>query len=142
MWAMAAWLMLCLMSCEVETSGNGDLDGFWHLERVDTLRTGGACDLSSHKRFWAVQHHLLQLYTRESSNVHNYNLRFALDGDTLRTYDPCINDKPIGDPIVIEPSGLSPYGINHLEDTFRIERLSGSRMVLCTDELRLTFRKM
>lgn len=139
---MAAWLMLCLMSCEVETSGNGDLDGFWHLERVDTLRTGGACDLSSQKHFWSVQHHLLQLYTSEPSDVYNYTLRFAHEGDTLRTYNPCLNEKDLGDPVVVEPSGLAPYGINHLEDAFRIERLSGSRMVLCTDELRLTFRKM
>ena len=36
-----AVMMLTLSSCEVETSQNGDLDGFWHLEQVDTLATGG-----------------------------------------------------------------------------------------------------
>lgn len=35
-----AVMMLTLSSCEVETSQNGDLDGFWHLEQVDTLATG------------------------------------------------------------------------------------------------------
>lgn len=29
-----------LNSCEVDSSDNGDLDGFWHLESVDTLATG------------------------------------------------------------------------------------------------------
>ena len=36
-----AVMMLTLSSCEVETSQNGDLDGFWHLEEVGTLATGG-----------------------------------------------------------------------------------------------------
>ena len=35
---IAAWLTAVLSaSCEIETSDNGDLDGFWHLERVDTI---------------------------------------------------------------------------------------------------------
>lgn len=44
-----------LASCNVETSGNGSLDGFWHLERVDTLATGGTTDYSSGYVFWGVQ---------------------------------------------------------------------------------------
>ena len=40
-------LSLCGMtSCEVETSGNGELDGFWHLERIDSLQNGGSKDLT------------------------------------------------------------------------------------------------
>ena len=38
-----AVLVFTLSSCEIETSQNGDLDGFWHLEQVDTLATGGTC---------------------------------------------------------------------------------------------------
>ena len=47
-------LMLCsalLNSCEVDSSDNGDLDGFWHLESVDTLATGGRCDYSNQRVF-------------------------------------------------------------------------------------------
>ena len=29
-------LALVMSSCEMETTDNGDLDGFWHLESVDT----------------------------------------------------------------------------------------------------------
>ena len=36
-------LLMSLTSCEIETSENGDLDGYWHLEQVDTLATGGVC---------------------------------------------------------------------------------------------------
>jgi hypothetical protein len=47
-----AVMMLTLSSCEVETSQNGDLDGFWHLEQVDTLATGGAfpCCYDAHSK--------------------------------------------------------------------------------------------
>ena len=39
-------LMLCsalLNSCEVDSSDNGDLDGFWHLESIDTSAPCGQC---------------------------------------------------------------------------------------------------
>jgi hypothetical protein len=47
-----AVMMLTLSSCEVETSQNGDLDGFWHLEQVDTLATGGTCNFADKRVFW------------------------------------------------------------------------------------------
>ena len=31
--------LLLFCSCDIESSKNGDLDGFWHLERVDTIST-------------------------------------------------------------------------------------------------------
>ena len=33
--------LLLFCSCDIESSKNGDLDGFWHLERVDTISTSG-----------------------------------------------------------------------------------------------------
>ena len=57
---------LLLASCNVETSDNGPLDGFWHLERVDTLATGGTTDYSSGYVFWGVQKDLI--YIKDSSN--------------------------------------------------------------------------
>ena len=43
---------LTLASCELETSDNGKFDGFWHLERVDTLATGGSLNLQQKRIFW------------------------------------------------------------------------------------------
>ena len=43
---------LTLASCELETSDNGKFDGFWHLERVDTLATGGS--LNRDMEVWAA----------------------------------------------------------------------------------------
>ena len=42
---LIAAISLVLSSCTLETSDNGDFDGFWHLERVDTLATGNYLDL-------------------------------------------------------------------------------------------------
>ena len=38
--AMVPMLSLTLGGCSIEMSDNGELDGYWHLERVDTLSTG------------------------------------------------------------------------------------------------------
>ena len=46
---------LTLASCELETSDNGKFDGFWHLERVDTLATGRSLNLQQKRIFWGVQ---------------------------------------------------------------------------------------
>lgn len=52
-----------LASCNVETSDNGPLDGFWHLERVDTLATGGSTDYHKGYVFWGVQKDLMYIKT-------------------------------------------------------------------------------
>lgn len=51
---LIAAISLVLSSCTIETSDNGDFDGFWHLERVDTLATGNYLDLSRERVFWGV----------------------------------------------------------------------------------------
>lgn len=56
---MIAAICLVVNSCTIETSDNGDFDGFWHLERVDTLATGNYLDLSKERVFWGVQHKLI-----------------------------------------------------------------------------------
>ena len=67
---------LLLVSCNVETSDNGPLDGFWHLERIDTLATGGTTDYSSGYVFWGVQMDLIYIKDSSNSSVGAYYLRF------------------------------------------------------------------
>ena len=45
-------LLPLLTSCELETSDNGDFDGFWHLVSVDTLANAQHQDLSQKRIFW------------------------------------------------------------------------------------------
>ena len=128
-------------SCTFETSDNGDLDGYWHLTRVDTLATGGVCEMSERLVFWGVQGHLLNAVDRRSGDA-NFLLRFDNNGTSLRLYEPYVNDRMVGDIAVDDASLLAPVGINGLDENFAIERLDGDRMTLRGDVLRLDFRKM
>lgn len=138
---IAVLTAVVLGSCELETSDNGHFDGFWHLVSVDTLSTGGTCDLSDKRMFWGVQVNLLNV-TDYDKNAKGYFLRFENAGSTLRLYDPYENNRTEGDIKVEDPSLLAPFGINALDETFRIEKLNKSRMILATDNLRLNFKKM
>ena len=77
-----------LNSCEVDSSDNGDLDGFWHLESIDTLATGGICDYSNQRVFWGVQHKLL---TVNNYKGESFNFRFSQTSDSLILSSPYKN---------------------------------------------------
>lgn len=82
--AFGPGLTSVLSSCSIETSDNGDLDGFWHLERIDTIATGGINDLSGQLIFWSVNNKLLMLKGSGSS----YYLRFRQTDDSLVVFSP------------------------------------------------------
>lgn len=136
---MAAAVLMC--SCELDTSGNGDLDGMWHLTSIDTLSTSGVKRMNEDKIYWSFQYRLLQLEDKSGAAVRAL-LRFEHKNGTLRLYDPYIYDREDGDKPLTDSVMLAPYGINALEETFTVEGLSGNKMVLRTDKLRLSFRKL
>ena len=72
----------------------------------------------------------------------DFLFRFEHKGKTLRLYDPHVNDRMNGDPAVDDAGMLRPFGVNALDETFGVERLTGSKMVLSTEELRLSFTKL
>lgn len=139
----ALLMSLCLASCDLETGDNGQLDGFWHLERVDTLATGGCHDMVGDKVFWSFQVRLLQLQGGSSS----FFFRFKQDGDSLTIFSPYTNEgheETLGDggnKPVTDPNVLRDYGIDDLETHYKKEALDGSRMILRSRRLRLMFRK-
>lgn len=129
-----------------ETSDNGDLDGFWHLERIDTLATNGVRDLSENRLFWGVQYKLMSLQDADGSNASLY-MRFMHEGTSLVLSHPYLNqwhenDEGTGGDVPTEDIELlRPYGINHLEENFVVERLNDSKMILRSETLRLYFYK-
>lgn len=134
---------LFLTSCDIETSDNGDLDGHWHLIRVDTLATGGSCNLSESRVFWGVQMRLIQAVDHDHDTGHyGYLFNFEHKGQTLRLYNAHKHERAQGDLLVEDAKVLAPLGVNSLDDLFTVESLSSDEMVLKDNMLRLWFVKM
>lgn len=137
--AIATFSLCTLAACEIESHDNGKIDGFWHLEYIDTLETGGILDVSNEKLFWSVQVRLLEVSNRSKGSKFIFSFRQA-DG-SLYLSDPLVSNRGEGDIIVEDPSVLAPYGINSLEETFSVEALDGSKMILRSETLRLKLKK-
>ncbi|MCD8282846.1 MAG: lipocalin-like domain-containing protein [Prevotella sp.] len=130
------------IACTLEHIDNGDLDGFWHFERMDTLATGGVLDLSGDLLFWAFQAKLMHT----QGDTTSYYFRFSHEGNTLVVYSPYADhghqDQTNGGDIpVTDPAVLRVYGIQSLADTFYIEKLTSGKMTLYTPLHRLYFTK-
>lgn len=136
-----AFIVMILSSCGdfLETSDNGKLDGLWQLTRIDTLGTGGGLDVTTDRKYLAVQASFLEV--RDADMAERYMFRFSYDGDQLVLSDARLNDRSLGDPEVADVAVLTPYGINRLSETFKVEKLTGSRLVLVSSTLRLIYRK-
>ncbi len=130
-----------LCACEFHTGDNGDLDGFWHLESIEDLQTGEVQYVGEQKLFWSYQVSLMFL---RGASTGEYYLRFQHSNDTLTIYEPYENNQHSGeegDLLVTDPSVLLPYGITALEESFQVEKLKGSTMILCSEVYRLKFEK-
>ncbi len=142
--AMTIIALLCV-SCELETSDNGKLDGNWHLTSIDTLATGGQYDLSQQRIYWAVQGKLL--YVRDiAQNPISYFFRFSQENGHLILTEPYQSgghedNENGGDHAVTEVDILRPFGINNLEEDYVKETLTGSHLTLRSETLRLNFVK-
>ena len=141
---------LLLASCNVETSDNGPLDGFWHLERVDTLATGGSTDYHKGYVFWGVQKDLMYIKDSSNGSIGAYYLRFNQTHDSLHVtkiyldhgHEDNPNHEQGGDiPVEAIDNNLRQLGINALPEHFKKEALNANRMILSTEKLRLKFKR-
>ena len=136
-------LGILMVSCELETSGNKELDGYWQMDQVDTLSTGGVADTREALIYWGIQGKLLQIRFSENGKYLGEGLLFRFERApyTLNLSSPIRHhlydtDEPIEDVEV-----LKPYGIYQLEEVFSIIELNDKSMVLDNGVLRLHFRK-
>lgn len=131
---------MTLASCDIETSSAaGDFNGMWHLTRVDTLATGGVLDLKKEKIFWAFQNKLMQADDK-NEKLAKILMRFNQTNTQLTLHTPYVYDRENGDVPLSDPTLLAPYGINKLEENFQVITLTGSKMVLQSETLKLTFK--
>ena len=131
---------LFVVSCELESSNNGDLDGYWQMHTVDTLKNNISADTRSDGIFWAVQMHLLEMIDSKNITPRVF-FRFKNKGDSILLSDPYINQRDSGDIKLTNSDVLRAYGLTSLRFTLKIVKLSSSEMVLQTDSLRMHFRK-
>lgn len=135
-----------LVSCELETSDNGDLDGFWHLTTVDTLANGVQTDMVSQNIFWSFQKDLLQLRgsTDSEKELQEFYLRFLIKDEQLLLSDIHLRDREKDDPQVDETTMplIYIYGIRQLQETFKVLKLDNKEMIIQNNTLRLRFTKM
>ena len=140
--AVGAMLMT---SCEIETSQNGDLDGNWHLIRIDSLQNGKSADVSQQRIFWGAQLRLINAIDYDSGNP-GYYFRFNLTESTLTITEAYANHwhedlDDGGDIPITDAEELQPYGINTLPETFTIEKLNGNNMIIHSEKIRMSFKK-
>lgn len=131
---------LSIVSCEIETSNNGKLDGNWQLRQIDTITTGGSTDMSQSYIYWSVENNLLQVRDIDNNNL-KILFRFEKQGDSLTLRDPhfvVTKDELVP---LENDSLLQPLGIYGVQEGFQIQQLSNTRMTLQNHLLKLHFRK-
>lgn len=136
-------LGMMIVSCELETSGNGKLDGYWQMCQVDTLTTGGVTDTRESLIYWGIQGKLLQIRYSENNVYLGEGLlfRFENDNSLLTLSSPVVHHLCETDELIDDVELLKPFGIYRLEEKFTIEQLDDKYMILTNDVLRLHFRR-
>ena len=142
--AFVAISMFAFSSCELESSDNGKLDGFWHLESIDSLENGKTVDMSKLHVFWGIEYKLIAA-TQYDNNTERMFFRFEQTSDSLKITQAFINhghqDNGGDIPLTEVTNDLRYYGINNLPEGFAKEALSGSKIILRSKTLRLKFKK-
>lgn len=135
-------LALSLFSCENKWPINGYLDGQWQLMTID--HNGNQTNKKGEKIYWNFQLHMLMLNV---SNT-NYFAHFEHSNDSIRLCDisfSSANEKKEDDNIRMSGEEikdiLSPYGIDVVDESYKVESLSDETMILSNNGKVLTFRK-
>lgn len=136
------FFVVLLSSCETTSSENGELDNMWYLTTVDSLSNGKTVDYRPKRIFWSFQGTLMQTNCVDSMNQF-YMYRFEKKDGQLIVKSPFKYDRVTDDCMITEETLdiIRLYGVNSLTDTFKIEAIGNSRMVLKDNRLRLHFEK-
>ena len=136
---MAVGVAMLMASCELETSDNGKLDGLWQLCRIDTLTTGTSADMREKMSSWAFQGRLMQVRCGET--MREAYLSFERRADSLILSKPYLSDREADDIKVEHAEELYRYGLQRLEEGYKVIELSSKRMRLKSELVCIDFRK-
>lgn len=138
-----------LAACSFDTdkvSGDGNLEGFWHLERIEYLSTDAAgattvssvSDLSNQLIFWSFQQKLLEL-SDKSDETSTVLCRFTANDGNLtigNVYIPSYDT----DSLSTDVSLLAPFGMDQLNETYSYT-IHGSMLTLTGSDRRLYLKR-
>ncbi len=140
---LACCIMATMASCENKWPKNGDLDGQWQLLTIE--HNGETRNVKDSQYYLSFQLDLFQLSI--VNNRQRYYGYFDRNGNTLvfrQFSDMAENDLATTDnqPLTEQQiSILQQWGYYKLNESFTIESLSGSDMILKSDSARITYRK-
>lgn len=134
-------MLLMLAACEIHTSNNGDLDGYWQLRSVDTLSSGMSCDMRDSMLFWSFQDNLLHVRDNKEEKLDKVFMRFTLSDKVMTLTNPIIDLRDSSDLVLTDTTFLRHYGIHDMPETLKVVTLNSSTMILENRVLRLNFRK-
>ena len=126
----------CIVSCTLDSSDNGDLDGNWQLMSIDSIGNGKTADMKEYQIFYAVQFKLINVRAYNYSLSGNYYFHFEQTKDSLvlkATQGDNGKEYKIDD--------LRKFGLNSENEKFRIITLGSDKMILESSLLKLYFRK-
>lgn len=134
-------VVLLLVGCDVETSNNGNLDGFWQMTQMVDKQVNTIYDMCNSGLTWSFQGEMLEL--RDVKKIHQDIIGdFSYQGGTLSVNHLYIVDRDKGDVSIDDPiTYLVPYGIGRLQDQFQVLELSSDQMILESADFLLRFRK-
>lgn len=125
----AIYALLCtilLASCQ-KADDNGDLGGFWKLLQIEEFCNDTIIDKSNEDCFWAIQ---LRMITANTESGVIAKGRFQHVEDSLFIQ------------MTQRPSDCRDVGMYNPEnERFGVNKLTNKRMILQSNEVRLTFRK-
>ena len=134
-------MLLMLAACDIHTSNNGDLDGYWQLRSVDTLSSGMSCDMRDSMLFWSFQGNLLHVRDKKEEKLAKVFMRFTLSDKVMTLTNPIIDLRDSSDLVLTDTTFLRHYGIHDMPETLKVVTLNSSTMILENRVLRLNFRK-
>lgn len=134
-------VMLLMVGCDVESSDNGNLDGFWQMTtKTDKYAKCGAVDMRDSGLTWSFQGKLLELRD-VNDRQKDIVLSFDHAGNTLRVYNPYIVERDSDDIKISNPMMLLPYGVFNTDEKYDVVELKSDKMVLESERFLLKFRK-
>ncbi len=123
---------------------NGDLDGQWQMTSIKHLDHDAPSAALNGKVYWSFQLKLLSIYTPKDLHNQGTNYtfcRFQVKGDSLHITKSYVHSMNTDIEMEDGVTCLDVVGLYNNRESYAIQTLTDSRMVLRSDYHELEFRK-